>query len=85
LVSETLKHTELLEKLLSKSKILENEKALSFQVPLTKILITELLWGKQRLGGEAKPMLTIASYKEKFDKIISKLERRDKLKGLEVL
>lgn len=50
-------------------------------MPLTKILITELLWGKKRLGGESKPVTTVLSYREKFDKVINKIERKNRNKA----
>ncbi|CAL8094582.1 unnamed protein product [Orchesella dallaii] len=74
LVSEALKHSRQLEVVMKKSKLLKNEVGLSKQTYLAKILITELLWGKKRLGGESKPVVTVLSYKDKFEKALAKLE-----------
>jgi len=51
-------------------------------IPLAKILITELIWGKKRLGGDAKPVQTIMKYQEKFNSILSKIERKNRSKGI---
>ena len=80
LVSETLRHNTLLEILLTKAKIREQEPRLA--IPLAKILITELLWGKKRLGGEAKPIQTVVKYQEKFISILSKIERQNRKNGI---
>lgn len=40
---------------------------------LARILITELLWGKKRLAGDAKPIQTILSYETKLKSILDKL------------
>lgn len=79
LVSEALRHSSQLEVILNKSKIFEKEEGLSKQKHLTKILITELLWGKKRLGGESKPVATVISYQEKFDKVLKMLEQQESL------
>jgi len=81
LVSEALRHRQKLEVLITKSKISENEPALFKQIHLVQILITELIWGKKRLGGESKPVVTIGSYQEKFEKILNKLERKNRSLG----
>ncbi len=80
LVSETLRHSVQLETLLTKAKIREQEPGLA--IPLAKILITELIWGKRRLAGEAKPLQTIVKYQEKFNSILSKIERKNRSKGI---
>ncbi|ODM95192.1 putative 28S rRNA (cytosine-C(5))-methyltransferase [Orchesella cincta] len=77
LVSEALKHSQQLDVVMKKSKILKNEIGLSKQTYLAKILITELLWGKKRLGGESKPVVTVVSYQDKFEKALAKLESKN--------
>jgi len=66
---------------LTKAKLREAEPGLA--VPLAKILITELLWGKKRLGGEAKPIVTIRKYENKFHSILIKIERKNRNKGVD--
>lgn len=51
-----------LEYILRKSKILKKESKLDPW--LCRILITELLFGKKRLSGEAKPIKTVLAYKQ---------------------
>lgn len=74
LVSEALRHSHKLETIIEKSELFKNEVALSKQSQLTKILITELLWGKKKLGGGSKPVITILSYQSKLEKYLTKLE-----------
>lgn len=62
--------------IIEKSKLFKKEIGLSKQVHLTKVLITEMLWGKQRLGGESKPVITVASYREKFEKVLGKIDSK---------
>lgn len=68
LVSETLHHSKELESIIDKTKILiENPR---FDPWLARVLITELLWGKKDFKSEAKPILTVLSYKEKLQQTI---------------
>lgn len=36
------------------------------QVPLAKVLIAELLWGKKRLASECRPVKTVLAYEQIF-------------------
>ncbi|XP_058799370.1 28S rRNA (cytosine-C(5))-methyltransferase-like isoform X2 [Phymastichus coffea] len=68
LVSETLHHSKELENIIDKTKILiENPR---FDPWLARVLITELLWGKKDFRSEAKPILTVFSYKEKLQQAV---------------
>lgn len=62
LVIETFKRNKQLDFLLKRSKLLEKEPR--FNVWLSKVLITELLWGKKRLAGDSKPVKTILGYEQ---------------------
>lgn len=81
LVVETIKHAKELDDLLTRSKLLQKETRL--QPWLAKILITELLFGKKELKGESKPIQTILSYKNQFEKLSKqkKFKSSDKAKG----
>ncbi|RZB77473.1 methyltransferase NSUN5, partial [Asbolus verrucosus] len=71
LVVHAFQRTEDIEKLLKKSKLLIREPR--FDPWLAKILITELLWGKNRLTGESKPIKTILGYEQIFKAHMSDL------------
>lgn len=45
---------------------------------LTRVLITELLWGKQRLPGLSKPIQTILAYEDTLRKELQTLEDVEK-------
>lgn len=49
-----------LDQLIRRTKILVNEPRLDAW--LTRVLITELLWGKKRLSSECKPVKTVLNY-----------------------
>lgn len=62
MIVNTFQRTTEIEKLLKKSKLLTKEPRLDPW--LTKILITELLWGKKRLPGKSKPVQTVLAYEQ---------------------
>lgn len=62
MAAETTKRKDTLDYLIRKSKILEKETRLDPW--LCRVLITELLWGKKKLLGEAKPLKTVLAYKQ---------------------
>ncbi|KAL0268730.1 UNVERIFIED_CONTAM: hypothetical protein PYX00_010553 [Menopon gallinae] len=70
LVVETIKHSQALDKLLKKSKLLEKESRL--EPWLARILITEMLYRNKELKGTSKPVQTIISYREKLMKFMDK-------------
>ena len=84
MVSETLRHSKELQFVIDSSKILvENPR---FDPWLARILLTELLWGKKVLKSEAKPILTVLSYKEKVQQAYEQisdadLDPSDRIKG----
>jgi len=53
-----------LDQLISKTEILIEQPRLDPW--LTRVLITELLWGKKCLGSDSKPVLTLLSYEYKL-------------------
>ncbi|XP_044744520.1 putative methyltransferase NSUN7 [Coccinella septempunctata] len=62
LVVETFKRNEIIDDLIEKSELLVKEPR--FNVWLAKILISELLWGKNKMTRGSKPIETILSYEE---------------------
>ncbi|EFA10277.1 28S rRNA (cytosine-C(5))-methyltransferase [Tribolium castaneum] len=62
LIVHTFQKSAHIEKLIKKSKLLIKEPR--FDPWLAKVLITELLWGKQRLSGQSKPVQTILAYEQ---------------------
>ncbi|XP_044265060.1 28S rRNA (cytosine-C(5))-methyltransferase [Tribolium madens] len=68
-----------IEKLIRKSKLLVKEPR--FDPWLAKVLITELLWGKQRLSGQSKPVQTILAYEQVLKAHLSDVS--DDVKGVE--
>ncbi|KAK9891044.1 hypothetical protein WA026_013372 [Henosepilachna vigintioctopunctata] len=66
LVVETFKREAVIEDLIEKSKLFEKEPR--FDPWLAKILICEMLWGKNKMKGDSKPVKTILEY-EKLLKI----------------
>jgi len=63
LISKTFHHEDTLERLIKKSKILKERKVDPW---LIRILITELLFGKQSLSGDSKPVQAVLSYHQMF-------------------
>lgn len=66
LAIEVLKRSDALDYLIRSTQILIKEPRLNPW--LARVLITELLWGKERLPGESKPIKTILSYQTAFQK-----------------
>ncbi|XP_074113899.1 nop2/Sun-like domain containing protein 5 isoform X1 [Cotesia typhae] len=85
LAATALQNSSQLTELLEKTEILKKEPRLDHW--LARILITELIWGKQSLQSEAKPVLTIRNYEnqlrdalkntsnDKIEKSIKKVEK----------
>lgn len=63
LITKTFHHQDVLESLIQKSKILKDRKVDPW---LIRILITELLFGKQSLSGDSKPVQAVLSYHQMF-------------------
>lgn len=68
LVVEALKRDEIIEDLIEKSELLVKEPR--FNVWLAKILICELLWGKNKMTRGSKPIETILSYEEALRQLL---------------
>lgn len=66
LVTETIKHSSLIDKLFENCKVLVDQPRLDPW--LAKVLTVELLFGKKALPGKSKPEITISSYREQFEK-----------------
>ena len=64
LAFNTVRHGDQLNQLIRKTKILFKEQRLDPW--LTRVLITELLWGKQCLNSECKPIQTVLSYEKEL-------------------
>ena len=64
LVLNTVRHGDQLNQLIRKTQILFKEQRLDPW--LTRVLITELIWGKQSLKSESKPVQTILSYEKEL-------------------
>ncbi|XP_017779861.1 PREDICTED: probable 28S rRNA (cytosine-C(5))-methyltransferase [Nicrophorus vespilloides] len=64
LVMETMKRFELIDRMMKESELLEKEPR--FDPWLARILITELVWRKQSLPGESKPIQTVLAYEQKL-------------------
>lgn len=60
LAFNTVRHGDQLNQLIRKTQILFKEQRLDPW--LTRVLITELIWGKQCLKSESKPIQTVLSY-----------------------
>ncbi|XP_028028750.1 probable 28S rRNA (cytosine-C(5))-methyltransferase [Bombyx mandarina] len=69
LITETIKHSDVINKIFESCDILQNE--IRLDPWLAKILTAELLYGKKVLPGKSKPEQTISSYKENFEKYLS--------------
>ena len=69
LVTECIKHEEILKTSFSKMKLLENESPLDKNLAL--ILATELIYGKKKtLPGESRPVLTLLKYQKELEKCL---------------
>jgi len=69
LVTECIKHEEILNTSFSKIKLLENESPLDKNLAL--ILATELIYGKKKtLPGESRPVLTLLKYQKELEKCL---------------
>ncbi|XP_008545984.3 28S rRNA (cytosine-C(5))-methyltransferase [Microplitis demolitor] len=64
LAATTLQHSSQLTQLLEKTQLLKKEPRLDQW--LARVLITELIWGKQVLQSDAKPILTIKNYENQL-------------------
>ncbi|CAK1552573.1 unnamed protein product [Leptosia nina] len=67
LITETIKHSDDIDKLFEVTGILTKEPRLDPW--LAKVITTELLFGKKELPGHSKPEKTIIGYKEQFDSV----------------
>lgn len=84
LVVETIKHSQPLDKLLKKSKLLEKESRL--EPWLARILITEMLYRNKELKGKSKPVQTIISNREKLMKFMDKNKKdTSSIQGMNVM
>lgn len=54
-----------IDKAITQTKILEENPRLSSA--LCKILVTELIFGRKKLTGESKPVLTVSKYRERLE------------------
>ncbi|XP_068082524.1 28S rRNA (cytosine-C(5))-methyltransferase isoform X2 [Anabrus simplex] len=59
----------MLDVLFEKTKFLENEYHVNPWLP--SVLVTELLWGKEKLPGESKPVKSVLKYETTFRKLLS--------------
>lgn len=64
LAFNTVRHGDQLNQLIRKTQILFKEQRLDPW--LTRVLITELIWGKQCLKSESKPIQTVLSYQKEL-------------------
>lgn len=64
LAFNTVRHGDQLNQLIRKTQILFKEQRLDPW--LTRVLITELIWGKQCLKSESKPIQTVISYEKEL-------------------
>lgn len=68
---DTIKRHNDINYILNKSKLLTKERLDEF---LARVLITELIWGKNKLSGESKPIKTILAYEQTFKAHLSDIE-----------
>lgn len=68
LATTTLQHEADLKDLIRKTQLLLNEPRLDPW--LARVLITELIWGKQSIKGDAKPLQTILNYENQLRDIL---------------
>lgn len=71
LAFNTVRHGDQLNQLIRKTQILFKEQRLDPW--LTRVLITELLWGKQCLKSESKPIQTVLSYEKELREEVKNL------------
>ncbi|XP_065156024.1 28S rRNA (cytosine-C(5))-methyltransferase [Atheta coriaria] len=64
LVLTTIQRDTQIDFLMKKAQFLTKEPGI--QVPLAKVLIAELLWGKKRLASECRPVKTVLAYEQIF-------------------
>lgn len=79
LITETIKHSDVINKIFESCDILQNE--IRLDPWLAKILTAELLYGKKVLPGKSKPEQTISSYKENFEKYLSEHQDDSQIQG----
>lgn len=75
MVAKTLVHIDVINEVLRRSQLLKKETRLDPW--LAKVLIAELLWGKQNLPGESKPVKTIQAYKQILKAHLSEVADND--------
>ena len=77
LVVETIKHLDVLNKIIKKSKLFK--KSESLQLWLSKILLTELLFRKRKLlGGSSWPVRYIKTHEEQLNKLLVNYSDKEK-------
>ncbi|XP_046830934.1 28S rRNA (cytosine-C(5))-methyltransferase [Vespa crabro] len=75
LTLNTLQKSDQLNQLINETRILLNEPR--FDPWLARILITELIWGKQRLTGNAKPIETVLNYESRLRDALKNINASD--------
>ncbi|XP_043498801.1 28S rRNA (cytosine-C(5))-methyltransferase [Polistes fuscatus] len=75
LTLNTLQKSDQLNQLIIATKILINEPR--FDPWLARILITELIWGKQRLTGNSKPVETVLNYESRLRDALKNINDSD--------
>lgn len=75
LTLNTLQKSDQLNQLINETQILLNEPR--FDPWLARILITELIWGKQRLTGNAKPIETVLNYEGRLRNALKNINASD--------
>lgn len=45
---------------------------------LCYVLVTELMFGAQKLNGESKPVMCVSSYEDRFKEILAEIQSEDK-------
>lgn len=83
LVSEAVQHGTDLESVLEQTDMLAKEKPLDSC--LARILITELLWGKNVLPGQSRPVETVLKYESRLKKASLKGNKTQTKKKLDIL
>ncbi|KAL3287830.1 hypothetical protein HHI36_002289 [Cryptolaemus montrouzieri] len=69
LIVETFKRDQIISDLIEKSQLLVKEPR--FNPWLAKILICEMLWGKNKMKGDSKPVQTILGYQQLLKKLLN--------------
>lgn len=75
LTLNTLRKSDQLNQLINKTQILLNEPR--FDPWLARILITELIWGKQRLISDAKPIEIVLYYERRLRNALKNINASD--------